>query len=185
MSLGPLLSLGALLSLEALLIPRQLGLVRRTRAGRAQEQCVVGVRARRDDRRARARCRPADTAGRRRDHPDYDHHPRPWSSSPDRLQSASHSSTSWLSRRFSASGGPSAISHGSRPDLDRPIGRLRTALERSAREQLTQHELEDPAVAEIALLLRRVDPGDHGEFRLVGSDRQLARDRVGVCEPSD
>jgi hypothetical protein len=49
-------------------------------------------------------------------------------------------------------------------NIGQPL-RLRRA---STRQQLAQHELEDAAVAEVALLLGGVDPSDHVELPVVG-----------------
>src|SRR5690348_10256447 len=52
-------------------------------------------------------------------------------------------------------------------------------------EQLPQDELQDPAVAEIALLLGRVDPHGHGELFVVSAHRQLAGNLVGIGQAGD
>src|SRR5437588_8758630 len=51
--------------------------------------------------------------------------------------------------------------------------------------QLPEHELEDPAVAEVAFLIRSVDPDGHRELAIVGPDGQAARERIGAGETGD
>ena len=55
----------------------------------------------------------------------------------------------------------------------------------SALQQLPQNELEDASVAEIALLLGRVDAGDHLELLAVSLDSELARHPIRVGETAD
>src|SRR4051794_8023448 len=56
----------------------------------------------------------------------------------------------------------------------------RTALSRSARQELPEHVLQDPAVAEVLRLLGRVDPHAGGELAVSGADRHLARQLAAV-----
>src|ERR1700722_6362189 len=53
------------------------------------------------------------------------------------------------------------------------------------RQQLPEDELEDPAVAEVALFLRRVDPDGDLELLVIGPDGPLPRDLLDIGEPGD
>ena len=64
-----------------------------------------------------------------------------------------------------------------------PAPRKAHALRRA--EQLSKHELQDPAVLEVALFLRRVDPHRDLELAIVRRDGQLARNPLGAGEPED
>src|SRR5829696_5270333 len=87
----------------------------------------------------------------------------------------------------------SRIFRAARPILPRPlmatVGISDHLLVSSVSEELSQVELQDPAVAEVRRLGRGIDPHRRGELGslpvLLRPDRPLVRERVGAVQAGD